>query len=179
MLVLIARSYEDCAPTRDDGYVRPATLRAPTATPPRSTRRVLILGWSHKTPSIVRKVAKSELLDLDLTVVSRIPESERHEQLHQAFGGPSHMRIQHIQADYVASGVLERMELRMRGDATAPGRGAGASGASSSGSTSGGFFSQGKWWKISLIAGAAIAAGIVIADDDDDDEPTASPIVID
>jgi hypothetical protein len=112
MLVLIARTYEDCEPTRDAGYDRPATLAARTAAQDRSVRRVLLLGWSYKTGSIIREIAKSELLDFDVTLVSRIPEAERNEILNQALGEPSRVRVRHIEADYAASGVLENLELR-------------------------------------------------------------------
>lgn len=112
MLVLIARTYDDCEPTRDGGYDRPATRAVRTAAQQRSTRRVLILGWSYKTGNIIREVAKSELLDFHVTVVSRVPEAERDEIPDQALGEPSRVRVEHINADYAASGVLENMELR-------------------------------------------------------------------
>lgn len=111
LLALIARTYEDCEPTRDAQYARRATLTARTTTQPRSTRRVLILGWSHKTVSILRKIMRSDLLDFDVTIVSRIREAERDDRLRHALGDSSRVRVRQIEADYSASGVLESLEL--------------------------------------------------------------------
>lgn len=113
-LVFIARSFEACAPSaqptneavlskgaRHHGFVQPA----------HKPKRVLVLGWNHKVPAIVRE------LDLDcvqggrheLDIFSSKPAAERL----AAIGDGSHesVGVRQLEGDYAAPAELARLDL--------------------------------------------------------------------
>jgi ion channel POLLUX/CASTOR len=110
-LVFIARSFEACTPSAADAGLTKVTAHHGYVQPAHRPRRVLVLGWNHKVPAIVRE------LDLDcvrgglheVDVFSSKPATERA----TAIGDDPHesVRVTQLEGDYAAPGELARLEL--------------------------------------------------------------------
>lgn len=109
LLVLVARSFEDCVP----GATRRASVSASTAAPSRPApeeRRVLILGWSRKAPALLGEFERYGGNALEIDVVSSTPLEERESAMARRGPGEPSGRVRQIQAGYTAPGVLEDLE---------------------------------------------------------------------
>ena len=110
VLVFIARRIEDCAPTaqRNPLPEAPPTTLAPPS--PERTRRVLILGWSRKVPSLLRELANYGEDAFEIDVVTLVQIQERERMLALLGLGESKDRVHHIEDSFMAPGVLDRLE---------------------------------------------------------------------
>lgn len=110
-LVFIAKSFDACAPTAEGKTTPPVEASAAgPARHPRRARRILVLGWNHKVPAMVRE------LDLDpsedgpheLDVFSSKPAAERDEELAPA----SHprVRVRQLEGDFASPGEVGRVD---------------------------------------------------------------------
>ena len=109
VLVFAARRSEDCGPTERPPLPEAAAIAlAPPA--PERTRRVLILGWSLKLPSLLREFAKYGQEAFEIDAVSQIPIQERERMLALLDLGATNDWVHHIQASFTVPGVLDRLE---------------------------------------------------------------------
>ncbi len=77
-LVLIARSYEDCAAESHPPIISPEpTSRVVPFKEIHAKRRVLILGWSHKVTSLLREFARYPAEEFEVDVLSRLSAADR------------------------------------------------------------------------------------------------------
>ncbi len=109
-LVFVARSFDACTPAaeRNDALAL-ADATHPSIPSAHRPRRVLVLGWNHKVPAILRE------LDLDsvasgvheVDVFSSKPAAERA----AAIGDVSHevVRVRQLEGDFAAPGELARL----------------------------------------------------------------------
>lgn len=109
LLVFVARSFEDCAPTQP---ARAIPAPPPAARPEAPTRnhRVLILGWSRKVPTLLEDLAKYEADAFEIDVVSSTSLQEREEALERHGASEPRLPVRQIQAGFTAPGVLECLE---------------------------------------------------------------------
>ena len=111
MLALIAPRYEDCVATGAGGEWSSPDLAPRTGTS-MASRRVLVLGWSRKIGAIVQELAAPATADVDLTLVSRLPKTQRQSVLAGFGWDRERVRVEHVERDYAVSGVLEDIGLR-------------------------------------------------------------------
>lgn len=104
-LVFIARTYEDCAPS-DVAAVRDSTSTRPALAPSAelSTRRILVLGWSHKVTALVREFAGYEAERFEIDVLSRV-EIEKRSGAAELASSES-VRVRHLHGDYTNRDTL-------------------------------------------------------------------------
>jgi hypothetical protein len=111
LLVLVARSFEDCV---TEASARSTVLtRSESPTPAvAESRRVLILGWSRKVPALLWEFERhgKDLYEVD--IVSGTPIDERQSMLARHGRDASNKRVRHIEASYTVPGVLNRLELQ-------------------------------------------------------------------
>lgn len=102
-LALIARSFEACSPREDFGSDNglPAAGQRPRSDEPRS-RRVLILGWNNKLPSLVSEFDQYSNETTQLDIVSLIPAEERDRILYRRGATPSHVSVRQVEADFAS-----------------------------------------------------------------------------
>lgn len=112
-LVFVARAYEACAPGAGDEAAlegpaaAPARVTAALATPP---RRLLVLGWSRKVPSVLREFAGYASERFEIDVVSVVPAREREEQLARYGLAPERIALRQLEADYTLPAELARLD---------------------------------------------------------------------
>ena len=104
-LVFIARNYEDCLPSESIVEEANSNSAASAKTVQNvSTRRILVLGWSHKVTSLVREFAGYESERFEIDVLSRV-EVERRVTPSEP-GSSDALRVRHIQGDYTVRDTL-------------------------------------------------------------------------
>lgn len=111
-LVFIADRYEAIAPDNSGAAAEPspAAVAEPPRTPERPvSRKVLFLGWSHKTPALLREFQSYTGERFDVTTVSRVPAEERHTFIERFAGDLSRLQVRHLEADYTAPYDLENL----------------------------------------------------------------------
>ncbi len=110
-LVMIARSFEDAAPTSTSSAARSGAqpiARARATTP--SLRRILILGWNHKVPALVAEFSgySSERFEIDM--VSVLSTDIREKAIERVEYSPERVKLRHLVADYTQRADLKRVE---------------------------------------------------------------------
>lgn len=110
-LVLLARSYEDAAPVSP--FIPHADTHAKASVrPPRTAaqRRILLLGWSHRVPALLREFDSYAEEVFDIDVLSLVPVAERERIMERSGVQPSRITLTHLEGDYNAPADLRRVE---------------------------------------------------------------------
>src|SRR5690554_4182360 len=107
-VVFLARAYNDteAGPARSpllEVRREKATVRAPAE---RIQRRVLVLGWNRRVPSLVAEMARYGAEDFEVDIVSVVPAGVRERAIERFIGGPSGVRCRHLEADYMVEEEL-------------------------------------------------------------------------
>jgi hypothetical protein len=110
-LVLMARTFEDTAPATDGTLAR-AERGQPVAIqrPGKGSRRVLVLGWSHRVPALIAELASCHDETLEVEIVSTVSGSHRESAVQHYGADVSHLRLSHTQADYTLPADLARID---------------------------------------------------------------------
>ncbi len=109
-VAVLAPSYEDAAP--------PETLRPAPELPTRPTpgpgsprqRRILILGWNHRVPSLLREFASYPGESFTIDIVSQVQPSKREKRVGYALGTTGRLEITQLEFDYTVPADLERLD---------------------------------------------------------------------
>lgn len=111
-LVLMARNYQQTEPD-------PKAERLPEVTRPQprpvvrpadtGTRRILVLGWNRRVPSLVAEFASYRDLSFQLDLVSVVPASERTRAIERSVQTSGTVRCRHIEADYMNEAELRAL----------------------------------------------------------------------
>ncbi|HEX6883247.1 MAG TPA: ion channel DMI1 [Planctomycetota bacterium] len=99
LLVLLGPSYERCEPASAPAPAPPSAPPGPRRMAPRGrAQRLLVLGWSHKAPAIVRELDEGANA-FEVTVLSRLPIAEREQALARARGPVARVTVHHVEGD--------------------------------------------------------------------------------
>lgn len=122
-LVLLAPSFDATAPGPDEPRSAPARPdRADTtgdgvsdrtgSAPEREAvhRRILVLGWSHKVPALLREFGTYENETYDVDVASVVPVGERRERISRTGPDSRSVEVTHRQLDYTLPDQLRTVE---------------------------------------------------------------------
>jgi hypothetical protein len=131
-LVLVAQDYEQAAP---DGQLWPVSVATKAAGPdntraagtgvaagaeelevavsrmasaPKQRRRILILGWNHRVPSLIRELEGYVHEAVEVDIVSRTPAGERDELMERLDVKPRRVRCCQVEEDYTSPSDLAR-----------------------------------------------------------------------
>ena len=108
-LVFLARTFEDCVVARRDALPLDESPAPPNQRT--GTTRLLVLGWSTHVLQIVEGLVRAGTANLDLTLVSRMPVDRRQKWLESRELPHDQVRIEHIEADTIASGTVSNLDL--------------------------------------------------------------------
>jgi ion channel POLLUX/CASTOR len=111
-LVLLARSYAATSPGRPVHVAppTPAGERLPLVRLDRP-RRVLLLGWSHKAPAMLRELDSYRGERFAIDVVSTTAPTRRETLLHRHALTLTRTSLRHIEADFATPAVLEQTQV--------------------------------------------------------------------
>jgi hypothetical protein len=76
---------------------------------PEPPRRILVLGWNRKVPSLISEFASyhDRLFEVDLVAV--VPPAERERAINRYVGPQPGVTVRHLEADYMAEGELRQL----------------------------------------------------------------------
>lgn len=83
---------------------------APPALPLPTQRRVLVLGWSHKFPALLRELDSFGGERFSLDVLSRVPISDRMAELGRRGVEPGRCMVHHHEGDYTRLSILAALD---------------------------------------------------------------------
>jgi ion channel POLLUX/CASTOR len=107
-LALLAHSYEGTTPLEPvRPEAPPAAVSASMNRQPES-RRVLVLGWSHKVPALLAELDSYPGESFHVDVISTTPGAKRERALARFDYAPKRITTNHIEADFTTRSVLER-----------------------------------------------------------------------
>jgi hypothetical protein len=110
-LVFMARTYDATAPTTGRTSVAPERRQlATTRKPAEGSRRVLILGWSHRVPALLDELASYADETFEIELVSTLPVDHRQSALRSYGVDLSRLRLTYTQADYTLPAELARTD---------------------------------------------------------------------
>lgn len=110
-LALMARSYAATEPAAPAG--RPdaaAAAERPARDVSARPHRVLVLGWSHKVPALLREFDGYRDESFEIDVVSTAPLARREAALQRYDVRPQRLVVRHTEADFATPSVLERLD---------------------------------------------------------------------
>jgi len=109
--VFLARSFEDCVPGQA-ASLGPAVpvARDMLRPPPEGPRRVLVLGWSRKVPTLLRELGRYGDAAFEIDVVSRTTVEAREAIM--ASGGTTGggAKVNQVVAGFSSPGILEGLD---------------------------------------------------------------------
>jgi uncharacterized membrane protein len=109
-VVVLASSYAAAAPPeRLDAA--PKLRERPPSRPPRvGKRRVLLLGWSHLVPALLREFASYPEESFDLDIVSEFSASKRQKRIAAEEMPKDRIQIRQLELDYTVPAFLEQVD---------------------------------------------------------------------
>lgn len=109
-LVLLARSYEETAPERNREAMQISSVPRllPTAVEA-AERSVLVLGWSHRVPALLREFNSYTAERFRIDVLSAVPIAEREEQIARYGALPERIAVAQLAGDYTSPSDLRRV----------------------------------------------------------------------
>ncbi len=110
-LVLLARSYEESAPVSGRGTapgVPAARVRRPP--PERPDRRILVLGWSHRVPALLREFDSYRGERFRIDVLSSVATAERQRHVERYDARPDRIELTHLDGDYTSPSDLRGVD---------------------------------------------------------------------
>jgi ion channel POLLUX/CASTOR len=112
-LAMMARSYAATEPADAafDGAITRAAAVRPAADGPRRPLRVLVLGWSHKVPALLREFDSYASESFEIDVVSTAPVGRREAALHRYDVRPQRLLVRQHEADFATPSVLEHLDV--------------------------------------------------------------------
>ena len=109
-LALLADDYDDAAPDRS--RTEEPVQRAATSLPPPGAggrKRVLLLGWNHKVPQLVREFATYAGETFEVDVLSTLAIRARERAL-QGIAVSERVQVRHVEADFTVESELRAAE---------------------------------------------------------------------
>jgi ion channel POLLUX/CASTOR len=111
-LALVARSYASAEPHEPARAPAPRAAVEPLPRPvPGAALRVLILGWNHKVPALLREFDSYTDERFAIDVVSTTSAGKREAALQRYGAKPERIVVRQIDADFAVPAVLERVDV--------------------------------------------------------------------
>jgi hypothetical protein len=108
-VVFIARTYDDCMATGEQALGEPR--QAPGDGSADGVRRVLVLGWNAHLGQVFEDLLATGFGSLQVTLLSRVTAARRAAWFAGRELPTDRLLIEHLEADILASGTLESLEL--------------------------------------------------------------------
>lgn len=109
-LIVLAMSHEDAVPASDAvPWPEPLPVTEP-APPSRERQRVLVLGWSNHVPAMLYDLSADQAIEVQLDVVSVVPEAERRRHLLTYGGAGLRVSVNHVEGDFTIPSTLDAID---------------------------------------------------------------------
>ncbi len=109
-LILLAESFDQCRPTAvDRSEEKSQHQHSLPHTPEQKQRRLLILGWSYKIPTLLTELIVSSVGRYEVTIVSKVDEKLRNRAL-KHLDVTERLSIDNIEGDYSLEYDLRKLE---------------------------------------------------------------------
>ncbi len=110
-LVLLARGYDDTAPTEalSGAATQPEEMPAPEVSTP-GVRRVLLLGWNHRVPALLGEFASYTSEQFVIDVVSTISAAKRKRLVKAHEASTTGVEVRQLELDYALPAQLESLD---------------------------------------------------------------------
>lgn len=112
-VVLMARDYADTEPDAKAKPLPPIPRTEARVVPKQGhdrSRRILVLGWNRRVPSLVAEFDSYRHESFDLDLVSVVSAAERERAIARYAGDTDQVRCRHIEADYMVEGELRKLK---------------------------------------------------------------------
>ena len=110
LLILLAKSYTQCEPLPANiAENQPFHRYSLPHNPEPDRRRLMILGWSYKIPTLLNELSESGAGGYDVTIVSKVDETIRNRALEHICSS-KRLSIKNVEADYSLEYNLGRLE---------------------------------------------------------------------
>jgi len=109
-LVFIARNYDDCVPGPPAPKVGIPAQKMPPRPALEDERRVLILGWSRKVPSLHQELERYGGESLRIDVICLKPVEDRKQLMANHGFGSTGKSVRHIEANFGHPAALEGLK---------------------------------------------------------------------
>ncbi len=112
-VVMLARDYAETEPDPKVPALSPITRGQPASrsvSVSESARRVLVLGWNRRVPSLIDEFASYSQLHFEVDMVSVVPAREREQEIERYLGEQPDVTCRHLEADYMVEGELRRVD---------------------------------------------------------------------
>lgn len=110
-LTLLAHSFRDTEAVTGDAVRNYPPVRSLPPDVAGRPLRVLVLGWSHKVPALLREFDSYEDEAFVIDVVSSMPVAERDAALLRHDFAPSRIRVAQIDGDFTTPSLLQRCDV--------------------------------------------------------------------
>lgn len=108
-MVVLARSFKEAEPNENFEKLDLPSKTFEKVENEHIQRRLLILGWNHKIPSLIREFDSYEHEKFDIDILSLVPADRREEHLSRYDLNLQHVNLRHLQGDYTAPSDLKRI----------------------------------------------------------------------
>ncbi|EBA01656.1 CASTOR/POLLUX-related putative ion channel [Marinobacter sp. ELB17] len=90
--------------------VQRGSPRIVTAAPVQKLRRILVLGWNRRVPSLLAELSSYHYRPFQVDVISVVGAAERDQLTRRHLGKKVDMEVQHIEADYMVEAELRQLQ---------------------------------------------------------------------
>jgi Trk K+ transport system NAD-binding subunit len=109
-IAVLAPSYRDAAPPESINAAPELSERtAPTFKAP-AQRKVLVLGWNHRVPALLREFASYPAEEFAIDIVSEYPASKRKKRIEVEALSAQQIKIKQMEFDYTVPAYLESVD---------------------------------------------------------------------
>jgi hypothetical protein len=110
LMVFLARSPADTEPAASS--LAPVERKASKHQPPAGgSKRILLLGWSHRVPNLVDELASYTHMNFEVDLVSIVDSQTRSREIERYSPRCASVPVRHIEADYLMTGELEQLDM--------------------------------------------------------------------
>jgi hypothetical protein len=114
-LALVARDYADTEPELTEASdITPqewVIQKVPLVAEPQRPRRVLIVGWSHKVPRLLKELSRGSV-NIEIDVASMLPISQRQATLDRHWGGVDEVPVRLLEVEYTDPRAFSRLDAQ-------------------------------------------------------------------
>jgi len=109
-VAVLAPSYSEAAPPEHLDAEVELTERPPPAPYRPGQRRILVLGWNHLVPALLREFASHQGESFDIDIVSDVSASKRQKRIAAEAIPAEQIRVSQLEFDYTVPAYLDRID---------------------------------------------------------------------
>ncbi len=108
-IVFLSRAWADTEPAASIVPKQQTRTASSSVAAPPAQKRLLMLGWNHKVPALVRELHSYDNEEWDIDILSLVPAEERDVYMTRHGLASDTGRVRHIEGDYTSTADLQRV----------------------------------------------------------------------